>query len=95
MPELPEVQALVDFLDERVVGHVIARIDVASIVVLKTFDPPVTSLAGLTVTSATRRGKFLDLDVDGLHLITHLSRAGWLHWRNDLPAIPPKPGKGP
>ncbi|HVS68277.1 MAG TPA: DNA-formamidopyrimidine glycosylase family protein [Mycobacteriales bacterium] len=95
MPELPEVQALVDFLDERVVGHVVARIDVASIAVLKTFDPPVTSLAGLTVTGAARRGKFLDLDVDGLHLVTHLSRAGWLHWRDELPAMPPKPGKGP
>jgi formamidopyrimidine-DNA glycosylase len=95
VPELPEVQALVDFLDERVVGHVIARIDVASVAVLKTFDPPVTSLAGLTVTAAGRRGKFLDLDVDGLHLITHLSRAGWLHWREELPALPPKPGKGP
>ncbi|HEX3707539.1 MAG TPA: DNA-formamidopyrimidine glycosylase family protein [Mycobacteriales bacterium] len=92
MPELPEVQALVDFLDERVVGHVVARIDVASIAVLKTFDPPVTSLAGLTVSAASRRGKFLDLDVDGLHLVTHLSRAGWLHWRHELPALPPKPG---
>jgi formamidopyrimidine-DNA glycosylase len=95
VPELPEVQALVDFLDERVVGHVLARIDVASIAVLKTFAPPITSLAGLTVSAAGRRGKFLDLDVDGLHLVTHLSRAGWLHWREELPAIPPKPGKGP
>jgi formamidopyrimidine-DNA glycosylase len=95
VPELPEVQALVDFLDERVVGHVVARVDVASIAVLKTFDPPITSLAGLTVSGASRRGKFLDLDVDGLHLVTHLSRAGWLHWRNELPALPPKPGKGP
>ncbi|HVV76056.1 MAG TPA: DNA-formamidopyrimidine glycosylase family protein [Mycobacteriales bacterium] len=95
MPELPEVQALVDFLDEHVVGHVVARVDVASIAVLKTFDPAVTALAGLTVSAAGRRGKFIDIDVDGLHLVTHLSRAGWLHWRKDLPALPPKPGKGP
>jgi formamidopyrimidine-DNA glycosylase len=27
--------------------------------------------------------------------VTHLSRAGWLHWREELPALPPKPGKGP
>ena len=95
MPELPEVQALVDFLSERVVGHVVARVDVASIAVVKTFDPPITGLAGLTVTGASRYGKFLDLDVDGLHLVTHLSRAGWLHWRESLPPVPPKPGKGP
>jgi DNA-formamidopyrimidine glycosylase len=95
VPELPEVQSLVDFLSERVVGHVIARVDVASISVVKTFDPPITSLAGLTVTGAARHGKFLDLDIDGLHLVAHLSRAGWLHWRESLPTAPPKPGKNP
>ncbi|HEX3906798.1 MAG TPA: DNA-formamidopyrimidine glycosylase family protein [Mycobacteriales bacterium] len=95
MPELPEVQALVDVLTERAVGHVVTRVDVASINVLKTFDPSVTALGGLTVTGARRYGKFLDLDVDGLHLVVHLSRAGWLHWREALPPVPPKPGKGP
>jgi len=92
---MPEVAALVEFLTDRVVGHVVARIDVASIAVVKTFDPPISSLAGLEVTGAARHGKFLDLDVDGLHLIAHLSRAGWLHWRESLPPVPPKPGKGP
>jgi DNA-formamidopyrimidine glycosylase len=92
VPELPEVQALVDFLSDQAVGRAIARIDVASIAVVKTFDPPISALAGLTVTAVSRHGKFLDLDVDGLHLITHLSRAGWLHWRESLPPAPPKPG---
>jgi DNA-formamidopyrimidine glycosylase len=95
VPELPEVQALVDFLSERVVGHVVARVDVASIAVVKTFDPPIHALAGLTVIGAARHGKFLDLDIDGLHLVAHLSRAGWLHWRDSLPSAPPKPGKNP
>ena len=95
MPELPEVQALVAFLTDNAVGQVVARVDVASITVLKTFDPPVSSVQGLEVTGAARFGKFLDLDVSGLHLVTHLSRAGWLHWRASLPPAPPKPGKGP
>jgi formamidopyrimidine-DNA glycosylase len=95
VPELPEVQALVDFLTERAVGQVVARVDVASFTVLKTFDPPATALQGLEVTGAARHGKFLDLDVSGLHLVAHLSRAGWLHWRDSLPPAPPKPGKGP
>ena len=38
---MPEVAALVEFLTDRVVGHVVARIDVASIAVVKTFDPPI------------------------------------------------------
>jgi len=95
VPELPEVEALVSFLTEHAVGRVVARVDVASITVLKTFAPPVTALQGLEVTGAARHGKFLDLDVSGVHLVAHLSRAGWLHWRDKLPAAPLKPGKGP
>jgi formamidopyrimidine-DNA glycosylase len=95
VPELPEVQALVDFLVERAVGQVVARVDLASFTVLKTFDPPASALQGLEVTGAARHGKFLDIDVSGVHLVTHLSRAGWLHWRDAMPPAPPKPGKGP
>jgi formamidopyrimidine-DNA glycosylase len=95
VPELPEVESLVAFLREHAVGRVVARVDVPGIHVLKTYAPPVTALAGLEVTGVTRHGKFLDLDVSGLHLVTHLARAGWLHWRPALPAAPPRMGKGP
>jgi formamidopyrimidine-DNA glycosylase len=95
MPELPEVEALATFLRERAIGQVVARVDVATISVLKTYDPPVTALAGLTVTAVTRHGKFVDVDCDGLHLVTHLARAGWLRWSESLSPKPLKPGKGP
>jgi len=95
VPELPEVEALASFLRERVVGRVVARVDVPGVHVLKTYDPPPSALAGLGVTGAGRHGKFLDLDVSGLHLVTHLARAGWLHWRESLPPAPPRMGKGP
>ena len=72
------------------------RVDVAAISALKTYAPPVTSLAGLTITGAVRHGKFLDVDVDGLHLVVHLARAGWLRWKDTLPTAPPSPsGKNP
>lgn len=92
MPELPEVEALAGFLRERAVGHAIARTDVLAISALKTYDPPVTALAGLSITGAARHGKFLDLGVDGLHLVIHLARAGWLRWRDEIPARPVRPG---
>ncbi len=95
MPELPEVEALAAFLRENAVGHVITRVDLAAVQAIKTFDPPLSALGGLEVTGATRHGKFLDLDVSGLHLVVHLARAGWLHWRSGLPTAPPKPGRGP
>jgi formamidopyrimidine-DNA glycosylase len=91
MPELPEVQALVAFLTERAVGHVVARVDIAAISALKTFDPSPASLVGLEIRGVSRHGKFLDLDVDGLHLVVHLARAGWLQWKDSLPTAPPKP----
>jgi len=92
---LPEVEALAGFLRERAVGRVVARVDVGAISVLKTYDPPVTALAGLEVTGVTRYGKFVDLDVSGLHLVFHLSRAGWLRWSDALPATQVRPGKSP
>jgi formamidopyrimidine-DNA glycosylase len=92
---LPEVEALAAFLRENAVGHVLARADLASVQAIKTFDPPLSALGGLEITGAARHGKFLDLDVSGLHLVVHLARAGWLHWRTGLPSAPPKPGKGP
>ncbi|CAN5267317.1 Fpg/Nei family DNA glycosylase [soil metagenome] len=95
MPELPEVEALAAFLRDRAVDRVLTRLDLCAISAIKTFDPPHTALAGLPITGAGRHGKFLDLDVSGLHLVVHLARAGWLHWRDQLPAAPPKPGRGP
>ncbi|WP_067533342.1 Fpg/Nei family DNA glycosylase [Nocardia crassostreae] len=95
MPELPEIVALEQFLAEHAVGAVVGRIDVAALSVLKTFDPPVTALSGRDVTGVGHWGKHLGLDCDGLWLITHLSRAGWLRWIDEPGAAPPKPGKGP
>ena len=95
MPELPEVEALAAFLRERAVGRVVVRTDVAAFSAVKTFDPPLSALNGRQVSAAARHGKFLDLDVDGLHLIVHLARGGWLQWRENLSPVPPKPGRGP
>ncbi|MFI6422104.1 Fpg/Nei family DNA glycosylase [Streptomyces sp. NPDC050842] len=99
MPELPEVEALREFLDAHLVGKEIARVLPVAISVLKTYDPPLTAVEGAEVTAVGRHGKFLDLTTTGavgeLHLLIHLARAGWLRWQDPLPSGPPKPGKGP
>jgi len=95
MPELPEIEALADHLRRHAVGLTVGRIDVAALSVLKTFDPPINVLHGQTVTGANRWGKYLGMQAGDLHLITHLSRAGWLRWSDKLAAAPLKPGKGP
>ena len=101
MPELPEVEALAVFLRERASGHVVARADAASFAVLKTFDPPLSALAGREITDGGKarqvpRPQLRGQDGDGdLHLVFHLARAGWLRWRDDIPDKPVKPGKSP
>lgn len=95
MPELPEVESLAAFLRSRASGHVIARAEAASFAVLKTFDPPLSALTGLTIGDIARHGKFLDLSCGDLHLVIHLARAGWLRWRDELPDKPVRPGKSP
>ena len=77
VPELPEVEALVVDLSRRLDGRAIVRVDIAAFSCLKTYDPPVTALAGGMVDGVSRHGKFLDIDVSGTHLILHLARAGY------------------
>ena len=100
MPELPEVEALAHHLRENALYRPVARVDVAGMSVLKTAAPPVSALVGRVVTGAARYGKFLAVEFadrpdQPLHLITHLSRAGWLRWHEQASATPPKPGRGP
>ncbi|MER5865979.1 DNA-formamidopyrimidine glycosylase family protein [Kitasatospora sp. NPDC002040] len=98
MPELPEVQALAERIAEACEGRTVQRVDVLSIQVLKTFDPPVTALHGQPVSSVTRHGKFLDLLAgDGPHLVLHLARAGWIRHRASFTDRPggARPGRGP
>lgn len=106
MPELPEVEALVRFLDGKTAGSVVERAEPASFSVLKTFDPPLASLIGSTVAGWVRRGKFLLLEaeaggMDGadgagtLWLAIHLARGGWIRWSDALPGKAARPGQGP
>ncbi len=95
MPELPEVDALVVFLRERSVGAAVARIELVSFSVLKTFDPPIDAFAGLSIDGVARHGKFIDFEIGGLHLVVHLAKAGWLQWSDRLAQTRLKMGASP
>nr|WP_253943274.1 DNA-formamidopyrimidine glycosylase family protein [Nocardioides sp. zg-1308] len=88
---MPEVEALVQDLRGRLVGRAISRVDLAAFSALKTFDPPLHALHGTLVDDVTRHGKFLDVDASGVHLVIHLARAGWIRWRDEVPALPARP----
>jgi formamidopyrimidine-DNA glycosylase len=91
VPELPEVEALALDLRGRLAERAIVRVDLAAFSALKTFDPPLSALEGTLVEDVTRHGKFLDIAASGLHLVLHLARAGWIRWRDEVPALPPRP----
>jgi formamidopyrimidine-DNA glycosylase len=91
VPELPEVEGLALDLTGRLTDRAIVRVDIAAFSALKTFDPPLSALHGLLVDGVTRHGKFLDISASGLHLVVHLSRAGWIRWRDEVPSLPPRP----
>jgi formamidopyrimidine-DNA glycosylase len=95
MPELPEVDALTHFLDASCTGQTLERVEVAALSALKTYDPPIESLRGRTVTGVGRRGKYVCFDVDGAWLVIHLARGGWVQWREVATAARARPGKGP
>lgn len=95
MPELPEVESLRRVLDQRAVGRCVARADLVAFSALKTVDPPLSSFGGLELTETRRAGKHLAVGTDGLWLVFHLARAGWLRWADTQSATLPKPGRGP
>lgn len=76
MPELPEVQALAERLDAAVAGRAFAGADPLQFSSLKTVTPRASELAGRTLESVRRRGKYLVFELGGPRILAHLSQGG-------------------
>ena len=83
MPESPEVQALADQLDERMVDRRIEAVDVIEFRAVRTRERRLPSIVGECVESVRRIGKHLDVALQSDHLVVALGRHGWVRW---LPA---------
>jgi formamidopyrimidine-DNA glycosylase len=82
MPELPDIAAYITALEPRVLGEPIQQIRIASPFLLRTVDPPVSSVDGKRVRELQRLGKRVAFGFeDDLWLVLHLMIAGRLHWR--------------
>lgn len=82
MPELPDLTVYLDFLEANIVGQVLDHVRVASPFVLRTADPPLSSVDGKRVLSLRRLGKRLVFGLeDDLFLIIHLMIAGRFRWK--------------
>ena len=81
MPELPDVTIYIEALDQRIVGHVLERVQIAGPFLLRTASPPIDSVQGQKVTSLRRIGKRIAIGFDNeIWLVFHLMIAGRLHW---------------
>jgi formamidopyrimidine-DNA glycosylase len=82
MPELPEVEITARLLDRALAGAEIESVLAPGINALKTFDPPLSVLAGQEIAGVERRGKQFVVRIDGptepLVLLIHLMSAGRL-----------------
>ncbi len=82
MPELPDIAAYITALETRIVAQPLQRVRLASPFLLRTAQPPITSVEGRVVRELRRIGKRIALGVEGdLWLVLHLMIAGRLHWR--------------
>ena len=82
MPELPDISAYITAIESRVLGEPLERVRIASPFLLRTVDPPITSVESRRVHELRRIGKRIAIGVEGdLWLVLHLMIAGRLHWR--------------
>ena len=82
MPELPDVAAYITALEPRILGATLEAIDVASVSLLRSADPPFSDAQERTVRELRRVGKRIAIGLDySLWLVLHLMIAGRLHWR--------------
>src|SRR5215207_484074 len=93
MPELPDVELYRSALTARISGQPIEAVRIGNPFVVRTYDPPISDVAGRTVGGIRRLGKRLVLELDdSLFLVVHLMIAGRLRWRERGAAIPGKIG---
>ena len=82
MPELPDIALYLHALEPRVVGRPLERVRLASPFLVRTVDPPLTSLHGEVVRRLRRIGKRIVFEFDGPRfLVLHLMIAGRLRWK--------------
>jgi formamidopyrimidine-DNA glycosylase len=82
MPELPDIEAYLAALRPRIVGEPLERVRVAHVFLLRTAEPPLSSVEGRVVRELRRIGKRIAIGLEGdLWLVIHLMIAGRLHWR--------------
>ena len=93
MPEIPDLTVYVEHLDDRVVGHRLDGIRIASPFLLRSVSPAVDEVVGREVVGVRRLAKQIVLELaDGFFVVMHLMIAGRLRWYDGHKPIPKRNG---
>jgi formamidopyrimidine-DNA glycosylase len=93
MPELPEISLYVEALERFLGGHVLERVRLRSPSLLRTWDPPLSSVEGRRVLGFRRLAKRIVWEMEGdVFLVFHLMITGRFHWRPAGAALSRKTG---
>ena len=93
MPELPDVELYLWALRQRIVGHKLERVRLATPFLLRSVDPPLDAAVGRTILEVRRLGKRIVWELDEeLFLVFHLMIAGRFKWRKSGVTIPRRLG---
>jgi formamidopyrimidine-DNA glycosylase len=76
MPELPELQALAERLNDALAGRALVGAEVLQFSALKTVIPSPLDLEGRTLQGVGRRGKYLIFNFGSARVLVHLSQGG-------------------
>ncbi|MGD8998348.1 MAG: DNA-formamidopyrimidine glycosylase family protein, partial [Anaerolineae bacterium] len=93
MPEYPDIVVYIERLQHLTGGQKLQRVRIAHPFLLRTADPPIESLEGLTVADIERIGKqIVFVFAHDTFLILHLMISGRLHWRESGCQVPRRRG---
>ena len=93
MPELPELQAHAERLNDRYAGNELERFTPLTFTALKTAVPPASDAQGHDLALVRRRGKHILVDFGELTFVVHLMQGGRLK-EEPLGKQPAKPKTG-
>ncbi len=93
MPELPDIALYIEALRPRVIDVPIEKIELSSITLLRSVDPPLAHFEGRAVRELRRIGKRIVMGFDDEHfLVFHLMIAGRFRWKPRGAKLPGKQG---
>ena len=82
MPELPEVETVVQQLRKKVVNKTVHKLDILE---PKVIDQKISEILPFTIKDVSRRGKSIIMHLDNDYfLLTHLRMTGHFHYGNDI-----------